>query len=376
VTGSRGPVDLRERLVERTLTLVAIPSESREEAAILVHLREEMGGVDLELVDMDDSVALFVPSIRRPEAPFVLLAGHVDTVPQGGAAAPARDEGGLVGRGAADMKGGLAVMIEIAAAIEAGVGSDLDVGYLFFGREELPSGHSALLPLFDRCPAAAAADLAIVLEPTGNAIEVGCLGNLNVVVTARGVAAHTARPWLGDNAIHRAITALGGLAELPVRDVEIDGLVYREVMNVTGISGGVATNVLPDLAEASVNYRYAPDRTPEEAETRIRELLAGHEVEVRVEGNAPPGPVTLSNDLVGRLRDRGGLSVGPKQAWTPVAEFAAAGVDAVNFGPGDPRYAHRDDERLDAGALVRAFEVLMAFLAPGAARTPGGTREA
>jgi succinyl-diaminopimelate desuccinylase len=364
VKRSNGPGDVGERLAQRTMDLVAIASASREEANILAHLREAMVGYDLEAEDTGDAVAFYVPRIRRPEAPFLLLAGHVDTVPWGGAPAPERDGGEVRGRGAADMKGGIAVMMEVAAAIDGGARSDLDVGYLFFGREELPSPESALPPLFARCPTATAADLAVVMEPTGNAIEVGCLGNLNVAVTARGVAAHTARPWLGDNAIHRAIRALGALAELPTRDVEIEGLVYREVVNVTSFGGGVATNVLPDLAEAGVNYRYAPDRSPSEAEARIRELLAGHEVEVRIEGNAPPGPVNVSNALVTRLRDRGGLSIGPKQAWTPVAEFATAGVDAVNFGPGDPRYAHRDDERVEAEALVRSFRVLMAFLAP------------
>jgi succinyl-diaminopimelate desuccinylase len=362
---------VRERLATRTLDLVAIPSESGAEEGILTYVTRAMEPFEVDLVDDLDAVALFLPRVRRTEAPLILLCGHVDTVPEGGATPPARRGDVVEGRGAADMKAGLAVMLEVAAATRGDHHRDLDVGYLFFGREELPNPRSALRPLLERSEAAASAELAIVMEPTSNGIETGCLGNLNVIVTARGVAAHTARPWLGDNAIHRIVRALGPLGELPTRDVEIEGLTYREVVNVTTIEGGVATNVLPDVARARVNYRYAPNRMPEEAEARLLELLAGHEIEVEVEGNAPPGPVVLANPLVGRLRERGGLDVGPKQAWTPVAEFAAAGVDAVNFGPGEARYAHRDDERVDAGALVRAFEVLMAFLDPAG---PDATR--
>ena len=175
-------------------------------------------------------------------------------------------------------------------------------------------------------------------------------------------AAHSARPWHGENAIHRAIAALAPLAELPVRDVTVEGLTFREVVSVTTISGGVASNVVPDRVEAGVNYRYRPGLTPEEAESRLRELLAPSGVEVRVNGNAPPGPVSVSNLLVSRLREAGDLALGPKQAWTPVAEFALAGVDAVNFGPGDPQYAHRDDERVELRSLVRCHAVLRAFL--------------
>jgi succinyl-diaminopimelate desuccinylase len=153
------------------------------------------------------------------------------------------------------------------------------------------------------------------------------------------------------------------VADLPIRDVEIDGMVYREVASVTAIEGGVATNVVPDRASAHVNLRYAPTHTPVEAERRLRELLGHPSATVEIVGNAPPGLVPAGNPLVERLRIAGGLDVGPKQAWTPVAEFGLAGVDAVNFGPGDPQYAHRDDERVEVGALVRSYEVLRAFLA-------------
>lgn len=350
-----------ERLAARAEALVAIPSESRDEEAILTAIRGDLPSV-FEVADDRDSVLLAVPE-RRPGAPLVLLAGHVDTVPIA-RSAPGRREGEtLYGRGASDMKSGLAVIEELADALGSGeLTSDLDVGLLFFGREELPFAESALVPLFDRRPEIADTALAIVLEPTANRLELGCLGNLNATVTFEGEAAHAARPWLGRNAIHAAITALAPVTDLPIRDVQVDGLTYREVASVTTIQGGVATNVVPDRATADVNFRYAPTHTPAEAERRLRELLGHPSATVEIVGNAPPGLVPTGNPLVARLRAAGDLAVGPKQAWTPVAEFGLIGVDAVNFGPGDPQYAHRDDEQVEVDALVRSYEVLRAFL--------------
>jgi succinyl-diaminopimelate desuccinylase len=366
-------MDLAERLAARTEALVAVPSESRDEAAILAVLREHLPA-SLTVVDEDDSVLLALPE-RRPGAPLVLLAGHVDTVPIGQSAPGRREDGTIHGRGAADMKAGLAVMLEIAELIAGGgLRSDLDVGLVCIGREELPFGESALMPLLGRRPEVREATLAIVMEPTDNALELGCLGNLNATVTFEGEAAHTARPWLGRNAIHAAIAALTPVAELSIRDVEIGGLIYREVASVTEIAGGLATNVVPPRATASVNVRYAPGQTPEEAERRLRELLRHPAAAVEIVGNAPPGPVPVGNPLVDRLRAAGDLTVGPKQAWTPVAEFGLVGVDAVNFGPGDPQYAHRDDERVEVAALARSLDVLRAFLED--ARGEAGAREA
>jgi succinyl-diaminopimelate desuccinylase len=349
------------RLAARTESLVAIPSESRHEEAILTEIRRDLPSL-FEIADDRDSVVLALPE-RRPRAPLVLLAGHVDTVPIA-RSAPGRREGETVhGRGASDMKSGLAVMGELADALGSGdLQSDLDVGLLFFGREELPFAESPLDPVFDRRPEIAEAALAIVLEPTANRLELGCLGNLNATVVFDGEAAHAARPWLGRNAIHAAIAALAPVSDLPVRDVQVDGMIYREVASVTTIQGGVATNVVPDRATAHVNFRYAPTHTPAEAERRLRELLGHPRATVEIVGNAPPGPVPTGNPLVERLRAAGDLAVGPKQAWTPVAEFGQIGVDAVNFGPGDPQYAHRDDEQVEVAALVRSYEILRAFL--------------
>jgi succinyl-diaminopimelate desuccinylase len=349
-----------ERLAARTEALVATPSESRSEDAILEEL--DRGFPEGWNVLTEDAVRLALPS-RRPGAPLVVLAGHVDTVPIGRSAPGRRDGGTIHGRGTADMKGGLAVMLTIAEDLAAGsLASDLDVGLLVAGREELPFAESALAPFLERRPEPRETSLAIVLEPTDNALELGCLGNLNATVSFEGEAAHTARPWLGRNAIHAAIGGLASLSDLPARDVPVDGLVYREVVSVTTIAGGTATNVVPDRATATVNFRYAPTHEAAEAERRLRELIGDPTATVEIVGNAPPGRVPSGNPLVDRLRAAGDLTARPKQAWTPVAEFGLIDVDAVNFGPGDPQYAHRDDERIEIDALVRSYDVLRAFL--------------
>ena len=358
--------DLEERLAARTLALVDIASTSGHEDEILEAL--EVPG-PLPVADAQDSVRWYGPAVRRPGVPLVLLAGHVDTVPPNGNLPGRMEDGAVVGRGAADMKGALAVMEALAHDLlaEAGPASEgADLALLFFGREELPITQSALLPLFDRCPGMAEVDLAIVMEPTANELELGCMGNLNARVTVSGRTAHSARPWLGENAIHGAVRALQGVAATAPHDVSIGGLTFREVVSVTTIEGGLAANVVPDLVRATVNYRYAPDTRPASAEAALRAMLPG--VDVEVVGNAPPGPADPTSPLVQRLRRAGGLQVRPKQAWTPVAEFATIGVPAVNLGPGDPGYAHRDDERVEAAALARCYRVLRAFLEGGATR--------
>lgn len=353
--------DLAARLAADTLALIQIASESRDEAAMVNAIRPRLASAPgLHVIEDTDTVLVAAPD-RRRDVPLVLLAGHIDTVPLAGADPGSIDGDVVRGRGAADMKGGLAVMLALA---EDGVqGASADVGYVFFGREEVPVTESALVPALARVAALRETSLAVVLEPTDNALEVGCNGNLQAVVRIKGKAAHSARPWHGENAIHAAIRTLLPIADLPVRDVDVDGLVFREVVSVTMISGGVVNNVVPDLVEAHVNARYAPNRGPADAESWLRELLDHPGAEIAIVSNAPPGRVCLDNPLVGRLRATGGLRVRPKQAWTPVAEFGMAGIDAVNLGPGDPRYAHSNDEQVSAAALARTHDIVSAFLA-------------
>ena len=233
----------------------------------------------------------------------------------------------------------------------------VDVALLLFGREELPPVYDPLPALFDGCDAVRDADLAVLLEPTDLEIQAGCVGNLTVRVTFQGRSGHSARPWLADNALHRAIEGLARVAGHERREALVDGLPFFEVVSVTRLAGGVADNVVPASAEAVLNLRYPPDRTPEEAEQVIRSLVPT-DATVEVVGNSPPGAVSVDAPLVQALRDTGGFPLAPKQAWTNVADFTSRGIPAVNFGPGATRFAHTQDERVEISSLVGAYEAL------------------
>ena len=347
---------LADRLADRTLELVDVPSESRDETALAAHVLEVLraGGVDVR--DAGDTCVL-AGVTERAERPLVLLGGHLDTVPAQGNRPGRRDGEAVHGLGAADMKGAVAVMIELALARPAAA---VDLGYVFFGREELPIVASALSPLLAREPGLRSADLVVMMEPTANAIHAGCLGNINATWTFHGRSGHSARPWLADNAIHRAAEGIRAVAAVEPAPRDFGGLRFTEVVSVTRITGGIAGNVIPSEAVATVNYRYAPGRSPEEAEAWLRALCEAYGT-LEIDGNAPSAPVATDNALVQRLIATGDLAIEPKQAWTPVAEFAAAGVDAVNFGPGDPRQAHAREEHIRIDALVRSYETLEAF---------------
>ena len=349
-------MSLADRLASRTLELVDIPSESRDEATLAAHVLGVLldGGVDAR--DAGDSCVL-AGATAHGDRPFVLLAGHLDTVPAQGNRPGRRDAEAVHGLGASDMKGALGVMIELALARPA---THLDLGYVFFPREELPFGESALTPLLEREPGLREADFVVVMEPTDNDIHAGCLGNVNATWTFHGRSGHSARPWLADNAIHRAAEGIRAVALVEPIPHDVDGLRFVEVVSVTRIAGGIAGNVIPGEAVATVNHRYAPGRSAADAEAWLRELCEPYGTLV-IEGNAPSAPVSIGNPLAERLIATGDLAVEAKQAWTPVAEFAAAGVDAVNFGPGDPAQAHAKDEHVGIQALVRCYETVEAF---------------
>ena len=335
--------ELGERLAARTLELIDIPSESREEAAIVAHVLEVLP----EARVLGDTCV-----VAGPERAEVLLGGHLDTVPAQGNIPGAFDGDRVRGLGASDMKGALAVMIELVLA-------GAPFGALFFGREELPLADSALTPLLAREPFDP--ELVVMMEPTANELHAGCLGNVNATWTFHGRSGHSARPWLADNAIEHAAAGVTALAAHEPEPHEFGGLSFIEVASVTRIAGGIAGNVIPETAECQVNFRYAPGRSPHEADARLAALCAGHG-ELRIDSNAPSGAVARGS-LVDALIAAGDLAVAPKQAWTPVAEFAAAGLPAVNFGPGDPPQAHTRDESVEVAALVRAYRVLEAFAA-------------
>jgi len=347
------PARADSTLADRALALVDIPSVSGSEAEIHAYVRE---AVPLPLVHDDGETLLYA---KREQKPLVLLAGHLDTVPAQGNVPGRIADGDVVGLGASDMKGGLAVMIEVGW-LAAETELLYDLALLFFPREELGPAHNPLPAVFEAAPLVREAALVICLEPTDNTLQLGCLGNLTGRVVFEGRSAHSARPWLGVNAIALALEALRPVLELEPRDVDVDGLVFREVLSVVQLHAGLASNVIPARAEATLNFRYAPDRTPADAEARLRELL-GRDVEIL--SNSPPAHVPRRSPLVEQLRAAGDFEVGPKQAWTNVADFAALGLDAVNLGPGATRYAHAADERVEIAELERTFAALRRFLA-------------
>jgi succinyl-diaminopimelate desuccinylase len=330
-------------LAARTLQLVDVPSESRREAELVALVREL---VPLEPLYDDGEVLLY----GDPEA-RVVLAGHLDTIPAQGNI-PGRIAGGAVhGVGASDMKGGIAVMIELARAGAPG-------RYLFFNREEVPVSESPLPSLF-ATSLLAGTELAVVLEPTDVILHAGCLGNIQARVTFHGQSAHSARPWTGVNAIHELVRGLQELVRLEPLDVELDGLVFREVVSAVRVDGGIASNVVPAEAGVELNYRYAPGRSREEAEARLRELVPHGELEVL--SNSPSAPPSLTNPLAVKLRELV-PEIAPKQAWTPVAQFAEQGIDAINYGPGATPYAHKVDEQIPIANLEQCFTTLRTFL--------------
>ena len=349
--------DLATRLAERTLELVNIPSESRHEAEIAAHVRSLVPASFQLEYEAEDAFVWAKP--RREGKPLLVLAGHYDTVPAQDNVPGRIENGAVVGLGASDMKGGLAVMLELARELD-GTEPDVDLALLAFGKEELPAEFSPLPHLFDNSRVVHEAELAILLEPTDCTIQAGCLGNLNARITFHGVSGHSARPWSAENAIDKALEGLRPYAEIEPRPVEIGGLTFTEVASITRIDGGIATNVIPDRVEANVNFRYAPDRSPASAEAYLRSLLP-EGATFEHAGDSPPARVVTDSSLLQRLRAAGDLALEPKQAWTNVADFTSRGIDAVNFGPGATRYAHRRDEQVEIAALERAFMALLAL---------------
>lgn len=351
---------LADRLASRTLELVDIPSESLHEAEIRAHVRSLVPEA-LTAAFVGEDAALWVPT-RRARAPLVILAGHYDTVPAQ-ANLPGRiGDGAVHGVGAADMKGGVTVAVELVRSIAAGeLEPAVDVGLLLFGREELPPSFNPLPELFEQAPIVHEAELAILLEPTAGAVHAGCVGTLNARVVFEGVSGHSARPWQADNALEKAIAGLARLAAHERRETEVGGLPFFETVALTRLDAGIADNVIPDRAIATVNLRYPPDRTPAEA-VALLESLVPETATIEVTGNSPPAAVVSDTPAVRALLAAGATAIEPKQAWTNVSDFTTRGIDAVNFGPGEPAFAHRADELVRIPALVHAYETLARFV--------------
>ena len=350
-------------LLALTAELVDIPSVSRDEAAITDHLERALRAVRGLTVDRVGDNLVARTTLGRERR--LVLAGHTDTVPAAGNER-ARVEGDVLwGLGAADMKGGLAVMLELARTMPTPA---VDVTYVFYAREEIAAADSGLGELFATRPDLLVGDAAVLGEPTAAAIEAGCQGTMHIEIELVGQRSHSARPWMGRNAVHRLGALLALVDARPERRPVLAGCEYREALQAVHVEGGVARNVVPDRATVVLNHRFAPDRTPDEAEASIRELLApvledGDRFErIEVAGGAPPG---LDHPLPAAPAGRHDLAIRAKLGWTDVARFAAAGVPAVNLGPGDSTLAHRADERIERDYLDATWFVLADLLESG-----------
>ena len=349
---------LADRLAARTLELVDIPSESGHEEVIRSHLLELVpDGWAAEYAG--DDAFLFAP-LRRAGAPLVVLVGHYDTVPAQDNLPGRVADGAVHGLGASDMKGGLAVALELVRDLEP-ENLPTDVALLLFGLEEVASRHNPLPALFAGSKLVHETTLAVVLEPTDLMIQAGCLGNVVARLTFTGRSGHAARPWLADSALERAVRDLQSIFEVAPRTTVVHGLEFTEVVSVTRLEAGIADNVIPGEAVATLNLRYPPDREPAQAEAFLEGLVpAGAALEVV--SHAPAARV-VDSPAVRALQRAGSREIGPKQAWTNVADFTSRGLDAVNFGPGHTSLAHHRDERVAMDALVTTYEVLARFLA-------------
>lgn len=350
-------LDLAGDPVALTAALVDIPSESRHEAiiadAVEAALREQTTG--FEVVRNGNAV---LARTNNGHHTRVMLAGHLDTVPAADNV-PSRRKGAILhGCGTVDMKSGDAVFLHLAATVTPRV----DLTLVFYDCEEIESSLNGLGRIERELPEWLDADLAILGEPTAGLIEAGCQGTLRVVIRAAGTRAHSARSWLGDNAIHKLGAVLDRLSRYNARIVDIDGCEYREGLSAVRIDGGVAGNVIPDAAAATVNFRFAPDRSPEQALAHVHEVFDGLDAEIELTDSAAGALPGLDRPAAAELVAAAGGVVRAKYGWTDVSRFAARGIAAVNYGPGDPNLAHTRGEHVPVEQITDVTEVLRRYL--------------
>ena len=352
-------LDLSQTSPDLTRAVCDIPSVSDDETTLADAIHAAIAGRSHLDVHRDGDT--IVARTHRGRGRRVVIAGHIDTVPINGNV-PTRDieiDGAayIWGRGTVDMKSGLAVQLKLAAEL---TDPAIDITWMWYDHEEVDASRNGLNRLSQTRPDLFAADFAILGEPSGGEVEGGCNGTLRVVVRTHGVRAHSARAWIGENAIHAAAPVLARLAAYRPRDVPVEGLVYREGLNAVRVAGGVAGNVIPDLCEVEVNYRFAPSRTVDEAVAHVRDVFEGFEVEVTdASPGARPG---LDAPVAREFLAAVGAQPRPKYGWTDVARFSALGVPAVNYGPGDPHLAHHDEERVPIAQIEAVEQGLRAWL--------------
>ncbi|TFC61891.1 succinyl-diaminopimelate desuccinylase [Cryobacterium sp. TMT2-15-1] len=352
-------LDLSATSIELTRALCDLESVSGNEAAIADAVERALAGYPHLDVTRDGDTVVARTNLGRAQR--VIIAGHLDTVPLNDNL-PTRFEtidgvDYLWGRGTVDMKAGVAVQLKLAAELTA---PSVDITWMWYDHEEVSDDLNGLGRLALNRPDLFAGDFAILGEPTNSQIEGGCNGNVRVEIRTFGLRAHSARSWVGDNAIHKIGPVIDILAAYEPRQVEVEGLVYREGLNAVGIGGGIAGNVIPDECMVHINYRFAPSRTSAEAVVHLEDLFAGYEITVvdRAEG-ARPG---LDAPLALQFLTAVGGEAKPKYGWTDVARFSALGIPAVNYGPGDPLKAHADDERVALAQITDCEDGLRAWL--------------
>ncbi|MEV4616024.1 succinyl-diaminopimelate desuccinylase [Kitasatospora sp. NPDC049258] len=338
-----------------TAQLVDFPSVSGDEQPLADAVEAALRAYPHLTVDRYGNNVVARTMLGRAER--VLLAGHLDTVPIADNLPSYVDGDLLHGCGTSDMKSGVAVQLRLAATLPE---PNRDLTYVFYDCEEIEASRNGLGHLATHRPDWLKADFAVLLEPSGAVVEGGCQGTLRVQVTLTGTRAHSARSWLGDNAIHHAAEVLTRLDRYRARTVEIDGLEYREGLNAVRIDGGVAGNVIPDECVVTVNFRYAPDRSQEEAQAHVREVFEGYQVTVT---DSAPGALPglgrpAAQDFLAAVGGRARAKFG----WTDVARFTALGVPAVNYGPGDPNLAHKRDEHCSLAAIAEVEQRLRGWL--------------
>ncbi|CAN5372197.1 succinyl-diaminopimelate desuccinylase [soil metagenome] len=348
-------LDLRLDGPALTAALIDIPSVSGNEAELADQVETALRGLGHLEVVRDGDAVLARTTLGRDQR--ILLAGHLDTVPIADNVPSTVDGDLLYGCGASDMKSGDAVMLRLAAGL---TDPAYDVTWIFYDNEEVEAARNGLGRIARTLRQWLYADLAILMEPTGARVEGGFQGTLRATVRTRGRRAHSARSWLGDNAIHAAGGVLERLSAYQARSVDIDSCVYREGLNAVGITGGVAGNVIPDECVVEVNFRFAPDRSVEQAAEHVHEVLDGYAVQVT---DTAPGAVPgLSAPAAAAFVAAVGRPAVAKYGWTDVSRFAAFGIPAVNYGPGDPNLAHTREEHVAVADIVECERVLTGYL--------------
>ena len=346
-------------LIERAFELVSVNSVSGNESQLAALVFDQLRSADhLDVERIGDNVVARSTGQRRRR---VIIAGHLDTVP-GDPTVAELSAGVLRGLGACDMKGSLAVMVQCAVDPSPHA---FEVTWIFYAREEIARSQSGLLELNELRPDLLVGEMALLAEPTGGVVEAGCQGTLRIEVTLRGQRAHTARPFMGRNAIHRLGEVISRVANYEPREVFVDDVMYTEQIQIVMVNGGVAANVVPDEASCTINHRIAPDRTVDEAAASVRALLADvleESDQFVVIDSSPPAPPSLAHELIQVLIGATGEPARAKLGWTDVATFYEMGVPAANFGAGDPLLAHRSDEFVTADQLDQFDRALRQFL--------------